>query len=272
MSRIFFSHSSRDEHVALGESGSTYLADCRERETECQQKEIRQVRQQKRLQTVVSALVLLAAVITAFGGWFIVNERLEAAEQRSRLLATEAEGAFNAGYDNNTTRLAPVADQKIDLLSRVSSLAEWVLARAAHLFRLDAQPSGHTDRVYSAQFSLDGTRIVTASWDNTARVWREAPDGGWSAVALEGHTDWVVSAQFSPDGTRIVTASWDNTARVWREAPDGGWSAVVLEWHEGLVVSAQFSPDGVRIVTASHDNTARVWREAPDGGWSAVAL
>ncbi|KIK32500.1 hypothetical protein CY34DRAFT_44025, partial [Suillus luteus UH-Slu-Lm8-n1] len=30
---------------------------------------------------------------------------------------------------------------------------------------------GHTSRVTSVSFSPDGTRIVTASWDNTVRLW-----------------------------------------------------------------------------------------------------
>ena len=30
---------------------------------------------------------------------------------------------------------------------------------------------GHTDIVYSASFSPDGSRIVTGSWDKTAKVW-----------------------------------------------------------------------------------------------------
>jgi WD40 repeat protein len=34
---------------------------------------------------------------------------------------------------------------------------------------------GHTDRVLSASFSPDGTRIVTASDDSTARVWDARP-------------------------------------------------------------------------------------------------
>ena len=34
---------------------------------------------------------------------------------------------------------------------------------------------GHTDRVWSASFSPDGSRIVTASSDFTARVWRMWP-------------------------------------------------------------------------------------------------
>ncbi|HTT83616.1 MAG TPA: hypothetical protein VMF67_09040 [Rhizomicrobium sp.] len=30
---------------------------------------------------------------------------------------------------------------------------------------------GHDNKVYTAAFSPNGTRIVTASWDNTARIW-----------------------------------------------------------------------------------------------------
>ena len=58
----------------------------------------------------------------------------------------------------------------------------------------------------SAQFSPDGTRIVTASGDKTARVWDAAT--GKALATLAGHEGSVSSAQFSPDGTRIVTASW----------------------------------------------------------------
>lgn len=35
--------------------------------------------------------------------------------------------------------------------------------------------SGHNDNVSSATFSPDGTRIVTASWDNNARIWDSIP-------------------------------------------------------------------------------------------------
>ena len=59
--------------------------------------------------------------------------------------------------------------------------------------------------MWSAQFSPDGTRIVTASRDKTARVWDAAT--GKSLATLAGHEGDVMSAQFSPDGTRIVTAS-----------------------------------------------------------------
>jgi WD40 repeat protein len=67
--------------------------------------------------------------------------------------------------------------------------------------------------VMSAAFSPDGTRVITASCDRTARVW-DAATGQPATSPLE-HQDMVMSAAFSPDGTRVVTASLDRTARVW---------------------------------------------------------
>ncbi len=68
----------------------------------------------------------------------------------------------------------------------------------------------------SAAFSADGSRIVTASRDGTARVWDAATSR--EIGALRGHDGHVVFSRFSSDGTRIVTASQDGTARVWDAA------------------------------------------------------
>jgi WD40 repeat protein len=124
--------------------------------------------------------------------------------------------------------------------------------------KLIAELKGHNGSVYSAQFSADGLRVVTASSDRTARVW-EATTGKLIAE-LKGHNDKVYSAQFSADGQRVVTASDDRTAHVW-EATTGKLIAE-LKGHNGLVYSAQFSADGQRVVTASDDHTARVWEVA----------
>jgi hypothetical protein len=70
--------------------------------------------------------------------------------------------------------------------------------------------SGHTGPVYRAVFSPDGTRILTASDDKTARLWDTSDT---LLATLHGHTGSVVSAVFSPDGRRILTASADRTAR-----------------------------------------------------------
>ena len=72
---------------------------------------------------------------------------------------------------------------------------------------------GHITDVYCAEFSPDGARVVTASWDRTARVWDAAT--GATLMTLRGHTDIFKCCAFSPDGARVVTGSFDHTARVW---------------------------------------------------------
>ena len=125
--------------------------------------------------------------------------------------------------------------------------------------------SGHGDVVQSAAYSPDGTRIVTASADTTARIW-DARTGAQLAV-LSGHGNRVQFAAFSPDGTRIVTASADKTARIWDART--GVQLAVLFGHGDMVYSAAYSPDGTRIVTASADTTARIW-DARTGAQLAV--
>jgi WD40 repeat protein len=64
---------------------------------------------------------------------------------------------------------------------------------------------GHTDRVVSVRFSPDGSKIVSGSWDNTARIWDAAT--GKPLQVLKGHECSVRSALFSPDGRRVLTLS-----------------------------------------------------------------
>ncbi|ETO03433.1 hypothetical protein RFI_33974, partial [Reticulomyxa filosa] len=60
---------------------------------------------------------------------------------------------------------------------------------------------GHSSGVTSVQFSRDGNRIVSGSFDKTIRLWDAL--SGKQILSLEGHSDRVNSVQFSPDGNRI---------------------------------------------------------------------
>ena len=176
----------------------------------------------------------------------------------------------NQGYQTNLSRvLAEKARQLTDnhdsYLARLVALqalppyrpytVEAEIALRSACMHDDAVLRGHTGSVYSAAFSPDGKRIVSASWDETVRIWDVQT--GKELQKLEGHTKVVSSASFSPDGKRIVSASWDNTVRIWDSKT--GKELQKLEGHTEGVNSASFSPDGKRIVSASWDNTVRIW-------------
>lgn len=106
-----------------------------------------------------------------------------------------------------------------------------------------------------ANFSPDGRRVVTASYDGTGRVWDA--DTGEQLHVLYGHMDWVMGAAYSPDGRTIVTVGWDHKARMWDA--DTGEQLLQLVGHKGWIRRARFSPDGRTVVTAGNDDTARLW-------------
>ena len=101
---------------------------------------------------------------------------------------------------------------------------------------------GHTaQRVMSASFSPDGSRIVTGSQDKTAKVW-DAKTGA-EVLTLKGHTGGSVSASFSPDG-RVVTAAASPGV-----GPDGegvgredGAEILTLKGHTGIGVVGVVQP------------------------------
>jgi WD40 repeat protein len=124
---------------------------------------------------------------------------------------------------------------------------------------LTARIQGLLGSVYSAEYSPDGKRIVTAGADNIARVWDVNTHK--ATGVLKGHVGSLYHAEFSPDSQRVVTASGDKSARIWDVRT--GETAAVLDGHAGPVWSASFSFDGQRVLTVSDDGKARIWRVFP---------
>jgi WD40 repeat protein len=131
----------------------------------------------------------------------------------------------------------------------------WTLRRGGTPDFCRQQPAGGTPpaTITDAEFSRDGTLLVTASADGTAVV-RRAGDGRLTATLQ--HAAPVNSASFSPGSNRIVTAGVDRRARIWTS--DGRLERE-LGGHTDAVVVARFSGDGTTVLTGSDDGSARVW-------------
>jgi WD40 repeat protein/serine/threonine protein kinase len=226
----------------------------------------------------LTAVVGAAAVgaITLRRMWRAETEKRQAAE-----LVAQKDSADHAAYllslqgqalqalnDGQIMEAAPYlvpvyAEQKGDPGVR------YMVARSlATVEPLDLTLAGHNGNVNAAAWSPDGTRVVTASDDDTARVWDAS--SGRLLFTLAGHTQPLWSASFSPDGSHIATASSDGTARLWDART--GQALATFTGHTGEVHVAVFSPDGARLLTTSKDGTARLWDAgtgAPIVAWTA---
>ena len=114
---------------------------------------------------------------------------------------------------------------------------------------------GHDSNVYSAEFSPDGTRLLTGSNDNTARIWDVAT--GRTLMVLRGHTGAVTRARFDPQGQRVATMSNDYSVRIWQA--DTGEPLARLRGHRDGAVDIRFSPDGRQLVSVGRDRSLRSW-------------
>lgn len=134
---------------------------------------------------------------------------------------------------------------------------------------------GHRNMLGGVAFSPGLTRLATASFDGTAKVWsldsgrRQTgpPRRGVTAadepgprerhrleMTLAGHGGAVYGIAFSADGRWLATGSHDRTARIWDISGDTD-----LRGHHDEVRAITVDATGLRAVTASADRTVKIW-------------
>ncbi len=149
----------------------------------------------------------------------------ETGRELRRLLSPRVELVASVGFSPDGARVVTARGRTIYIGSASS---------AAEELRLE----GHTGAVRAVSFSADGSRLLSAGSDRTARVWDAKT--GEELLRLEGHSDEIFSASFSPDGRHILT-SGDATVRLW-DARDGSEICGLVNFDLGPW--AVVSPDG----------------------------
>jgi WD40 repeat protein len=173
--------------------------------------------------------------------------------------------------------------------------AKEMLMRGYHQFAAQQSPMTQSTISYF-QFLPSTDRLLTTSYDGTARLWDH---NGRFLTELKGHLGAVSGADVTVGGQLIATASYDGGIRIWsaetgallnflwntggrlygvsfrrdgKAVVTAGPGSVARLWdtqtgqmvrefsgHSDDLTSATFSPDGSQVLTTSEDNTARVW-------------
>ncbi|MEX2120603.1 MAG: WD40 repeat domain-containing protein [Pirellulales bacterium] len=155
------------------------------------------------------------------------------------------------------------------------SVRIWELETGEEVRRLE----GHQAVVRGADFSPDGTRILTGGGnfvsgglDTSIRLWDA--ETGRELRRLDGHEQLVWCVAFSPDGRRALSGSVDGSVRLWDL--ETGEQLRRFDGHQVIendprvgeradVRAVLFLPGGSRAISAGHDKTIRVWDLKAEG-------
>lgn len=113
----------------------------------------------------------------------------------------------------------------------------------------------HIGSINALAYSPDGTRMLSGSGDQTAKLWNIHK--GTIVANLTAHSGEITAVTFSPDGTQFATTANDSLVILWDAR--NGQELHRLKKHTGNINALAYSPDGKILLTGSMDNTARLW-------------
>ena len=123
-----------------------------------------------------------------------------------------------------------------------------------------ARLRGHRWQMSCLEFSPDGARLASGSWDKEVRIW-DLTTLETCAVLKDVHDRPVTTLSwYRPDGALLATGSADFTVGLWNS--ESGESLLTMREHFGWVLGSSFSRDGRFLATGSWDKTVRLWDPA----------
>jgi WD40 repeat protein len=197
-----------------------------------------------RLLALAAVAILILVGVTVFALVQRGEARSQARLARARELA--ATGVSQLEVDPEASLELAIGSARLKHTSETESVLRQALVESRERVILPSRGP-----VRTVSFSPDGLRVLSASEDGTARIWRT--DG--VLVRTLTQRGPLTGASFSPDGTLVLTASGDGTARIWR-VDTGKQIATIRD--RGPVTSATFGDDGKVVLTTSQDGTAQI--------------
>ena len=222
-------------------------------------------RSSKQQRILIGALSIALALATGLG--LLARKqsfRAAKSEQKTILtvidsLATSSEALFAS--DQRLEALAQGLKAKVELKKldwdkpELAAKVDRNLRRAAYGVQEVNRLSGHKGPIWEIDFSPNRDLILSASEDNTAKLWQL---DGTLVTTYQGHKAGVWAVDFSDDQTKVITASWDKTIKIWDIK---GKLLKTLRGHNDNVWEVEYAPQDRIIASASWDKTIKLWTQ-----------
>ncbi|CAL1684696.1 unnamed protein product [Lasius platythorax] len=171
-----------------------------------------------------------------------------------KMFETEASenGCFYVAFSNDGKYLACVHSEEYDYP---------IVVYEIETGKIHVRFLGHKTFVYSLNWSSDDYHLLSASADQTARIW-DIRNQIVQHIEMLPHPSYVYCARYAPGKMTIVaTGCYDGVARIW--ANENGRStkrelSQELEGHEGFVSSMVFQKNG-NLITADSVGSIILW-------------
>lgn len=185
------------------------------------------------------------AVAVSADGRTVLSGSFDTASIRWSLASEAAEQVLRF-HSDAVNAVAFLGSARVATAGADGRIALWTEGRP----QPDAVLEGHTGPIVALAVSPGASRLASASWDRTVRLW-SLSDG--TSRVLEGHSQNVNGVAFTLDGKSLVSVGYDLAVRIWRLA-DGTSDTVTLPAPLNAVAIA---PDG-EIVTGAADGKLRM--------------
>jgi WD40 repeat protein len=115
---------------------------------------------------------------------------------------------------------------------------------------------GHLGDVRSFSYNHDGSRLVSAGYDNRLCLW-DTKTGELIRKVEAAHRANVTFVTFSPDGQWIASSDYKGLITIWDSELRDRMQQLYGHWSE--IWQLCFTPDGQHLVSCGNDNTVKVW-------------
>jgi WD40 repeat protein/serine/threonine protein kinase len=238
------------------------------------------MRRRPAIASLTLAVILLS--VSAFG--YIVWKEWREFKDKERYDKLLYVHLIQQASVNVDARQLDMAENELALCPERLRRWEWYLLKS-QCRRVEVVLRAHKAAVQTVQYSPDGNRVVTASWDGTAIIWDSK--SGAPLHFLRGHQGWVNSACFGCNGKYVFTAGLDRKVKVWnadsgqeiRELPVEGefvtaaatGNHVAVRTQAGSVWVVNGETGNVSFETTYPETRVMNFALSPDGRYLAVA-